>query len=77
MKAVQLNRERFRTHMNSAILGLCFLVVSAPWSLAQQVKVSAPAVNRTKAEQEIAALSEQKWRLDVRPQGRAARSSVR
>jgi hypothetical protein len=36
--------------------------MSAPWSLAQQVKVSAPAASRTKAEQEIASLSEQKWR---------------
>jgi hypothetical protein len=47
---------------NLSILALCFLVMTATWSFAQQVKVSAPAVTRTKAEQEIANLSEQKWR---------------
>ncbi len=62
MKTMSLNLKRVSTHMNSSILGLCFLAMSAPWSLAQQVRVSAPAANRTKAEQEIANLSEQKWR---------------
>jgi Domain of unknown function (DUF4440) len=62
MKAVLLNLKRTSTHMNSSILAGCFLVTSAPWTLAQQVKVSAPAVSGTKAEQEIANLSEQKWR---------------
>ena len=44
-----------------AILGLCLLVTGVSQSFAQSVKVSAPAVSRTKAEQEIASLSEQKW----------------
>jgi hypothetical protein len=62
MKTLVLNLKRLCTQVNSSILTLCFLVMSAPWSVAQQVKVSAPAVSRTKAEQEIASLSEQKWR---------------
>src|SRR6185369_14031886 len=62
MKTSVPNLKQICTHMNRSILALCFLVMSAPWSVAQQVKVSAPAVTRSKAEQEIANLSEQKWR---------------
>ena len=47
--------------MKATILGLCLLATGASQSFAQSVKVSAPAVSRTKAEQEIASLSEQKW----------------
>jgi len=47
--------------MQATILGVCLLVTCASQSFAQSVKVSAPAVSRTKAEQEIASLSEQKW----------------
>ena len=62
MKTIRLDLKRVSTHTNSLILGLGFLIMSALWSLAQQVKVSAPAATRTKAEQEIAGISEQKWR---------------
>jgi hypothetical protein len=48
--------------MKATILGVCLLMTYATQSFAQSVKVSAPAVSRTKAEQEVASLSEQKWR---------------
>jgi len=48
--------------MKATILGVCLLMICATQSFAQSVKVSAPAVSRTKAEQEVAGLSEQKWR---------------
>ena len=49
------------TRLQPTILGVCLLVTCASQSFAQSVKVSAPAVSRTKAEQEVASLSEQKW----------------
>jgi hypothetical protein len=47
--------------MKATIIGLCLLVSASSQSFAQSVKVSAPAVSRSKAEQEVASLSEQKW----------------
>lgn len=59
---MRCNPKPVSTYSHSLILGFCFLMMSASWTLAQQVKVTAPAATRTKAAQEIANLSEQKWR---------------
>ena len=48
--------------MRSLILGLCLLIATAAWSCAPQQAATAPAANRTKAEQEILTLSRDKWR---------------
>jgi Domain of unknown function (DUF4440) len=52
---------KLNNRMKTTIIGLCLLATAASQSFAQSVKVSAPTVSRTKAEQEIASLSEQKW----------------
>src|SRR5690242_16966344 len=47
--------------LKATTIGLCLLLGAVSQSFAQSVKVSAPAVSRTKAEQDVASLSEQKW----------------
>ena len=47
--------------MKASILGLCFLMVSAPGAFAQEKKANPPTASRTNAEQEIIDLSQQKW----------------
>jgi len=44
-----------------SILGLCFLVMGVHGAFAQSGKASAPAVDRTDAEQEVISLSKEKW----------------
>ena len=59
---MQFNTRLGIAYLRPAVLALCLLATGAVQSFAQSVKVSAPAVSRTKAEQEVANLSEQKWR---------------
>lgn len=47
--------------MKVSILGLCFLVMSALPSCAQQKAATASTTNSSNAEQEVLALSRQKW----------------
>ncbi len=71
MKTIQLHLKRGNTHMNSSILAMCFLVMSATWSFAQQVKVSAPAVTRTRDRTRNSEPFRAEVALDVRPQSGA------
>lgn len=48
--------------MKPAVLGLCFLLVSAQLSGASPKQATPPAPSSTKAEQEIISLSKEKWR---------------
>lgn len=58
---MQLLMKHVNVHMKLTILALCLLAFGASQSFAQSVKVSAPTASRTKAEQEVASISEQKW----------------
>ena len=54
--------------MNAPLLGLCFLMASAPWSFASEGQATAPkevtppAASSTNEEQEVLSLSKDKWR---------------
>ena len=48
--------------MKPSILGLFCLLLGAQWSCAPATRVNPPALNSASAEQEILALSKQKWR---------------
>jgi hypothetical protein len=47
--------------MKASMIGLCFLLVYAQGSSAQEQQANPPTTSRTKAEQEIVDLSKQKW----------------
>ena len=47
--------------MKASFLGLCLLVVSIPWSYAQQNPSSPPDTSNARVEQELLDLSRQKW----------------
>ena len=48
--------------MNISILGLCFLMAAVQTSGAPQKQADPPATSRTKSEQEVISLSNEKWR---------------
>jgi len=48
--------------MNISFLGLCFLMAAMQSSGAPQEQADPPATSRTKSEQEVISLSQEKWR---------------
>lgn len=56
-----LNLKPGKTARRVSTLGICFLVLGVHGAVAQAGKASAPAVDRTDAEQELISLSKKKW----------------
>ena len=56
-----LNLKPIRAGRRASTLGLCFFVLGVHATFAQSGKASAPAVDRTDAEQEVISLSKEKW----------------